>query len=46
MKNGNKESQEQVEKKMPRRVKKRRKIETEDGVSVGIWFVFIPFFCT
>ena len=37
---GDKHSQLNVEKKMPKRVKKRRKVQTEDGVCYHLFLLF------
>ena len=35
---GDEESQKEVEKLLPQKVKKRRKIQTDDGVRISIFF--------
>ena len=41
---GNDKSQERIKKKMPRRVKKRRKVQTDDGVGDLVSFQFASHF--
>ena len=41
---GNDTSQERIKKKMPRRVKKRRKVQTDDGVGDIVSFQFACLF--
>ena len=41
---GNDSSQERIKKKMPRRVKKRRKVQTDDGVGDIVSFQFACLF--
>ena len=41
---GNDTSQERIKKKMPRRVKKRRKVQTDDGVGDKVSFQFACLF--
>ena len=41
---GSDTSQERIKKKMPRRVKKRRKVQTDDGVGDKVSFQFACLF--
>jgi hypothetical protein len=43
-KNGDEERKERFEQRMPKRIKKRRKVQTEDGVMFAYYILYIIYY--